>query len=113
LEKPIDPEYVKYEITTVRSEELHFIGRFCSAKTVFQKVTMHIDNTESQSSEMVPTATKLGICPKMIGIETPGTHHCLERKEMIRAGNKWTYHDGVPQKKKYLHTTGSATRNCL
>jgi hypothetical protein len=47
------------------------------------------------------------------GIETPRIHHCLERKEMMKAGNKWTYHDGVPQKKKYLHTTGSSTRNCL
>jgi len=45
LEKPIDPEYVKYEITTVRSEKLHFTGHFCSAKTVFQKTTVHIDKT--------------------------------------------------------------------
>jgi len=32
---------------------------------------------------------------------------------MIKAGNKWTYHDSLLQKRKYLHTTGSATRNCL
>jgi hypothetical protein len=49
----------------------------------------------------------------MAGLETPGTHHCLEKKEMIKAGNKWTYHDSLLQKRKYLHTTGSATRNCL
>jgi len=43
MKKPIDPEHVKYEITTVRSETLHFTGHFCSEKTVFRKVTVHLE----------------------------------------------------------------------
>lgn len=105
LEKPIDPDYVKYEITTVRSEKLHFKGHFCSAKTVWFQTSV--------KAETEHTAQKLGICFKMAGIEIPGTHDCLEDKKMIKVGNKWTYHDRLLPTKTFLYTTGSATRNCL